>query len=173
MSLTVLPAFAVPLVWNWLRQPPVSSDPVTSAKVIAFATYVEQTWINGDYPPSLWSHYDNTGPRTTNIAEGWHNSLNSRFGMPHPSLRLFLDWLQKCQFEVQCRCIQLAAGRQPKRRKPVYVQLEEQLWTAKVAYSMEIGHLFTAVFPDPRVWSAFYDASLRFLSHASYMLGCM
>jgi len=33
-------------------------------------------------------------------AEGWHSGLNSRFGVPHPSLRLFLDWLQKCQFAV-------------------------------------------------------------------------
>jgi len=47
-----------------------------------------------------WTHFDNNGPRTTNVAEGWHSGLNSRFGVPHPSLRLFLDWLQKCQFAV-------------------------------------------------------------------------
>ena len=30
------------------------------------------------------------GPQTTNVAEGFHSGLNSRFGMFHPSLRLFL-----------------------------------------------------------------------------------
>jgi len=32
--------------------------------------------------------------RTTNVAEGWHNGLNSTFGVPHPLLGVFLDWLQ-------------------------------------------------------------------------------
>jgi len=27
--------------------------------------------------PSLWSHFDNIGPRTTNLAEVWYNGLNS------------------------------------------------------------------------------------------------
>jgi len=84
------------------------------------------------------SHYDNLGPRTTNIAEGWHNGLNSRFGMPHPSLRVFLDWLQKTQYEVQCRGIQLAADRSPKPRKASYVNLDGRLWAAKVEYSLDL-----------------------------------
>ena len=86
--------------------------------------YVDRTWINGDFHPTLWSHYDNLGPRMTNVVESWHNGLNSRFGMPHPSLRVFLDWLQKHQYEVQCRGIQLAAGRSPKPRRATYVTLE-------------------------------------------------
>jgi len=49
----------------------------------------QRTWIQGDFPVTIWSHYDNLGPRTANIAEVFHNSLNSRFGMSHPSLRLF------------------------------------------------------------------------------------
>jgi len=31
----------------------------------------------------------------------------------------------------------------------------------------------SAMFPDLRVWPAFYDVSLRFQRHASYMLGCV
>ena len=41
----------------------------------------------------MWSHYDNIGPRTTNVAEGFHNGFNSRFEKSHPSLRLFLALL--------------------------------------------------------------------------------
>jgi len=122
MSLTSLPTFAASLIWSWLRLPPVC-EPATYVKVQAFSDYVERTWINGDFPPKLWSHYDNLGPRTTNVAEGWHSGLNSTFGVPHPSLRVFLDWLQRQQYEDQCRGIQLAAARSPKQRRATYVNL--------------------------------------------------
>jgi len=102
MAMTGILTFAVLLTWNWLKYPPASGDPATDAKTPAVSAYFERTWVDGEFKPALWSHYDNVGPRTTNLAEGWHNDLNSRFGMPHPSLRLFLDWLQKVQHEVQC-----------------------------------------------------------------------
>ena len=92
--MTALPAFAIPLVWDWWLQ---------------LADYFSRTWISGDFKPELWSQYDNNGPRTTNAAEGWHSSLNTHFGTPHPSLRVFLHWLQKCQYEVQSRGVQLEA----------------------------------------------------------------
>jgi len=106
--MTALPTFAVPIVWSWLKTPPVV-DPLTNVKTRNLAAYFEYTWVNGDFPASLWSHYDNNVPRTTNVAEGFH----SRFRVVHPSLRLFLDWLQKYQYEVQCRGLQLLAGRSP------------------------------------------------------------
>jgi len=99
MSLSALPEYAIAHIWRWLGVPP-ACEPSTYAKALNFASYVDRTWINGDFHPTLWSHYDNLGPRTTNVAEGWHNGLNSRFGMPHPSLRVFLDWLQKHQYEI-------------------------------------------------------------------------
>jgi len=43
-------------------------------------------------------HFDNLGSKTTNLAEGFYNSLNARFGIPHPSICCFLHWLQKLQF---------------------------------------------------------------------------
>ena len=105
MAMSMLAEFAIPLCWGHLQNPPSTGDSVVDAKTSSFADYFDRTWISGSFPPRLWSHFSNMGTRTTNLAEGYHNSLNSRFGMPHPSLRSFLDWLQKCQFEVQCRGI--------------------------------------------------------------------
>jgi len=147
MAMTALPTFAVPLVWDWLKVPP-SVDPHTDAKDRSLADYFERTWMSGDFPASLWTHYDNVGPCTTNVAEGWHNGLNSRFGMAHPTLRLFLDWLQQYQFEVQCRGMQLKAGNPPKQRSSaVYVKLDEELWKAKTSFSVQYGHIFCDVYP--------------------------
>jgi len=126
---------------------PPSADPLTSAKAHALAAYFERTWIQGDFPVTIWSHYDNLGPRTTNVAEGFHNSFNSRFGMSHPSLRLFLDWLQKYQFEVQCIGLQLAADRTPIARFAVYAKLDADLWSAKRSYSLEYGAILRTTLP--------------------------
>jgi len=138
----------------------------------AFSDYVERTWINGDFPPNLWSHYDNLGPRTTNVAEGWHSGLNSTFGVPHPSLRVFLDWLQRQQYEVQCRGIQLAAGRSPKQRRATYINLDAQLWNAKLQYSTELGKLFCYGFPSDSAWPQFRALSTHYQDRVSYLLGC-
>jgi len=64
-------------------------------------------WVNDEFYLGMWTYFDHLGPRTTNVAEGWHKGLNSQFGMPYPSLQSFLNCLQKCQ----CRLIQLASGR--------------------------------------------------------------
>ena len=91
MAMTALPVFAVPLAWDWwLRFPPPTGAVATDTKLQELSDYFGRTWVHGDFPPELWTHYDNNGPRTTNAAEGWHNSLNTHFGTPHPSLRVFL-----------------------------------------------------------------------------------
>jgi len=90
--------------------------------------YFGRTWVRGEFPPYLWTHFDNNGPRTTNAAEGWHNSLNTHFWTPNPSLRVLLHWLQKCQFEIQSGCIQLVAGRPAKQQLSTYVEVNSDLW---------------------------------------------
>ena len=171
MAMTMLPEFAIPLVWNFLQVPPESEKDGVNAKTKAFALYVDNTWIHGEFETSLWSHYDNLGPRTTNLAEGWHNSLNSRFGMPHPSLRVFLDWLQQYQFEIQCRGMQLTQfGRDAKERSPLYVELDDRIFETKKNYSTDIGHIFSSVFPHPMAWKYFHRVSLGYLSRVSYLL---
>ena len=133
--------------------------------------YLLQTNVdyNCKFSPSLCTHYENNGHRTINIAESWHKGLNSRFGVPHPLLRVFLDWRQKCESEVQWCCVQLAAGRQLKAQTALYAQLDARLWSAKVAYSMQIRQLFTPVFLDQH----FSMHQCIFLSQASYLLGCV
>ena len=170
MSLCLLPAFAIPHIWNALEVPP-ESIPEVDTKTVALARYFRNTWISGDFPPSMWSHFDHEGPRTTNVAEGFHNSLNSRFGMPHPSMRTFLDWLQKCQFETQCREIQLAAGRPPKQRLPSYVKNDADIAAAKLRYGLNIGDLFAHRFPQPDSWTQFNALTFDYLAHISYMIG--
>jgi len=168
----MLPVFAISLVWNRLQHPPATGDSTTDAKLSQLAEYFTSTWIDGDFPPSLWSHYDNPGPRTTNHAEGFHSSLNCRFGISHPSLRSFFHWMQRAQYEVQCRITQLDSGRPARRRQTAYVTNDANLWSAKMQYSVRIGSIFSCLFPHPHAWEQFFAASEMYLRHCSHMLSC-
>jgi len=110
--------------------------------------------VTGEFQPVFWTHFDHMGPRTTNLAEGFHNSLNSRFGIPYPSMTSFLDWLQMLQFEIQCRLLQLEAGRRPKQRAAIKVDGDIQ------AANQNIAHVFAYIFPRHDAWPLLYMYSL-------------
>ena len=170
MAMTLLPEFAVPYAWNCLRQPPVVADPVLAAKLQEFAAYFEQTWMNGSFPASLWTHFDHEGPRTTNLAEGWHNAMNSDFGMPHPSMRTFLGWLQNAHYVIQCRDVQLIAGRPPKTRKTAYVNLDKRIMDAKIKLSTQMSLIFVRS-PLPDIWQPLLANELNaYLQYVAYLL---
>lgn len=171
MGLTLLPEVFIPNAWMMLKQPPTLNDNDLMAKMNSFSNYFERTWISGSFSPSLWNHFSNTGPRTTNLAEGWHNSLNHSFGMPHPSARSFLNWLQKCQFHIQCRVIQLEAGRPAKQQTAKYRELNQRIAAAKLQFSLRSGSIFLNFYLHQNLWNALsYEIDL-YLRYVSYLIG--
>ena len=170
LALPLLPPFAIPYAWQRLRSPPQNTDLATNLMLLSFTAYFDNTWMLGNFPPSLWNHYDHNGPRTTNLAEGWHNSLNSSLGVSHPTMRSFLDWLQRCQHAVQCRGIQLSAGRRPKSQRRVYRELDDKIMKAKVTLSLKIGPIFAYTFPQPEAWGQFAAELASYLQYTSYLI---
>ena len=138
--------------------------------MLEFCDYFESTWINGFFPPTLWTHYDHDGPRTTNLTEGWDNSLNTSFGTPHPSLRNVIHYLQKYQFQVQCRGQQLGAGRPAKVRAPAYVKLDYDIMHAKVKFAYNVGRIMCHMLPRVKAWDMFDDEIGAYLRHVSYLV---
>lgn len=116
----------------------------------------------------VWSHYDHTGPRTTNNAEGSHNSINHTFGVSHPSLTSFLNWLHRYQFEVQCRGLQLAAGRPAKPRAKEYMKLDQDIMQAKMILNMRLGNVFLCL---PTNWGMVEFELPMYLAHTAYLCG--
>ena len=170
MGLTLLPVVFIPTAWNMLKKPPSVDDRDVISKMESFSAYFQSTWLEGSFPPSLWNHFDNTGPRTTNLAEGWHNSLNHSFGMPHPSARNFLHWLQGAQYEVQCRRIQLEAGRAAKLQSPIYRDLDEKIRQAKLQFGLRSGWIFVNLFPLPIMCATLETEISTYLKHVSYLI---
>ena len=67
-----------------------------------FARYFEYTWIGTTwqralFPPSAWNHHDASLallPRSSNMAEGWHNGFRSLVRCSNPTIWSFLDALK-------------------------------------------------------------------------------
>lgn len=94
------------------------STAVEECKLSSFARYFESYWLENASIRDTWGQYGNTGPRTTNYVEGWHNSLHSRLPNRHPTLAEFIQWLQVSQHATQNRIQALlhdsmAVARQP------------------------------------------------------------
>lgn len=171
MGLTLLPQTMISGVWERMKHPPMVGDQMLLSKMTSFSHYFQSTWISGSYPTDVWCHFDNIGPRTTNLAEGWHSSLNHSFGMPHPSASSFLNWLQKCQYEVQCREIQLNAGRPAKQQSATYIDLNKKISDAKLQFGVRSGFMFVSMFPNPNMWDSIYAEAATYLRYVSYLIG--
>jgi len=52
MAMTMLPVFAIPLIWQRLQHPPSTGDQLVDGKTATFAAYVDSTWINGAFTPT-------------------------------------------------------------------------------------------------------------------------
>ena len=94
-ALPFLPLDDVDQAWRFLK-PTLPHDMGT------FAKYVEDTWIVTSTTEPLfnqwsWNQWDATlagRPRSSNIAEGWHNSFRTLVGCTNPTIWKFLDALK-------------------------------------------------------------------------------
>lgn len=73
------PMNVMPAYDDFLRQPPHMANVQIDNNLHDFATYFESTWLHSAEKITQWNHWSNTGPRTTNVAEGFNNSLRSKF----------------------------------------------------------------------------------------------
>jgi hypothetical protein len=137
--------------WAFLKvPPPFVHDAALLQQLRRFAHYVESTWIQRPtrrargqggpfFPPELWSHWDNAGPRTTNLAEGWHSVLAAAFpNMTRPRLSVVLPWLQTRWADNQVRTRRLLKGHAPKKSKKVYDVLNGWIAEAKASFSAKL-----------------------------------
>ena len=120
-------------------------------KINAFTLYFERMCITGSYPVRLWTHFDNGGPRTSNIAERWHNSLNHRFEMQHPVTPVRTE-LHELAIEVPIRDsvppMRLNAWRSVEPRSAVYELSDNRTQNTKCDFGQSIWWIFAAPFTD-------------------------
>ena len=69
-ALAFVPVNFVRVAWMGVKAQ-MPDDP----RLMEYADYFDTTWMDGQFKLPMWNHHANTGPRTNNHIEGWHNRL--------------------------------------------------------------------------------------------------
>ena len=94
-----------------------------------FITDFEETWLVGNFPPSLWNVYymDTSSPRTNNHVEGWHNELKCLVRKAHPNVYELIEVFQQEQADTEVTIAQLATGSQPPKRGRTTIAMDRKI----------------------------------------------
>uniref|UniRef100_A0A914XSV1 Uncharacterized protein n=1 Tax=Plectus sambesii TaxID=2011161 RepID=A0A914XSV1_9BILA len=92
-------------------------------KLGSLRAYFEKNWILNQYGLAFWNYQGMGGPRTTNHAESWHNSLKDKFDGMKINLGAWLSNFQTIHHHKSKWTRQLVKGlAQPHQRRLTYLQ---------------------------------------------------
>ena len=94
-----LPEYHCEDLWrHLLRHPPFIAQPANrpeenyNTNLMAFIVYFSGYWLQ-QQNLNLVNQFENTGPRTSNLCEGYHLRLKHKFSTFHPELGEFSNFL--------------------------------------------------------------------------------
>ena len=112
-----------------LNNVPETGDRLIDLALKSFIKYFRQQRMSR---LNLWNQFSNSGPRTTNNAEGFHSGLRSTFLNRHPPLGEFLFTIQKISNSYDRRIRMLEEGMDfPKNRREIDVWVDGQIENEK------------------------------------------
>jgi hypothetical protein len=128
---TVRRLMALPLV------PPIRLDQAFNSTVATapnvpgmndLIQYVRDTYLDQGalFDRAMWNCFG-MADRTTNSCEAYHRVLNEFFHHRHPDPFRFCKFLQDQEMEIERRYGQLQFGAPPKKRRPVYMLVDDAL----------------------------------------------
>lgn len=103
-------------------------DVFDDERVDVFVDYMWNTYVKDDsmYDKELWCQHGNSD-RTTNVAEGWNNSINYQLTSNHPNVHVLINLLQKDNFNQQILYSNYLERDEAKPKRAKYVRLNERL----------------------------------------------
>ena len=106
-----------------------------------FKAYFIDTYLENEtvFPRSMWNHYANFGPRTTNNLESWHNALNHAIQRSHVDIFTMITHLKRQEAKFRIDMMMLRAGQTPPRPNNVYDDLNNNL--IDLVRSLEHGEI--------------------------------
>ena len=97
-----------------------------------FINYVNNTYMNGNFPPTMWNVYSRPmETRTNNIVESFHRGWNKAVGVRHPSIWVFVRVLKDQHSINDVKINDIRNGRAPPTRRPKWRRLEERIINLK------------------------------------------
>ena len=127
-ALPFVPLGDVEMAWRHLK-PTIPDD------MAPFTSYFETTWMGTSATEPLfdtWSWNQNEAvlahlPRSSNIAEGWHNGFKNLVGCSHPTVWKFLDSLKLEQALTDEKIAKRLNRDAPPPRIPKWIKYDEDL----------------------------------------------
>ena len=127
-ALPFVPVDDIDLAWRLLK-PTIPTD------MAAFTTYFEHTWIGTSSSSPLfdtwsWNQHETVLarlPRSSNLAEGWHNGFKSLVSCTNPTLWKFLDCLKLEQAITDTKIASFLNRDDPPRRQSKWIKYDERL----------------------------------------------
>ena len=104
-TIAFVPPNFVRVSWDGLK-----AEKPDNERVESFATYIDQTWMNGHFRPRMWNYFAHSGPRKNNHLEEWHNCMKTISRKAHPNLYEILELFQREQAATEVTIQQLEAG---------------------------------------------------------------
>ena len=113
-----------------------------------FITYFEETWLVGDFPPSLWNVYymDTSSPRT--------NKLKGVVRKAHPNVYELIEMFQQEQADTEVTVAQLATGSQLPRQGRTTIAKDRKIEELKNRFrqdTISLGEYVKAVSAHTRI----------------------
>jgi MULE transposase domain len=104
--------------------------------MVDMVNYVRDTYIDPQralFDRAVWNCY-NMKDRTTNSCEAYHRVINEFFHHRHPDPFRFCRFVQDQEMELERRIGQLNMGAPAKKRRPVYVLVDDALTRLRNMY---------------------------------------
>ena len=91
-----------------------------------FLQYVQDTWVDGTYPPHTWNCHGRNNENTNNVLERYNGILNRLIQVQHPNAYVLVSHFitEICAAnETIERCLE---GKVPVAKRSIYVKLGEE-----------------------------------------------
>ena len=95
ISLSSLPLDDLEVGLKWLKDNIEFEDEKEREIKEDFLKYIEDYWINGVYPPFIWSTWKRTDVYTNNNNEGYNSKMNRELKQSHPSAGILLSYIRR------------------------------------------------------------------------------
>ena len=82
-----------------------------------FINYIDNYWMNGCYPPQVWSTWSRSDEFTNNNQEGFNSRMNRDLKQKYPSPGILLCFLNKQIGDAEIKVTKATIGEAPPRKQ--------------------------------------------------------
>ena len=99
-----------------------------------FNEYFDKTWINGNFPLTIWNHFRSDIPRTNNNCEGYNSKLAKRAVKSHLNIYELILLFKSENANKEAHLLQLEGGQKPRKSRHI-VEDKHKLFQLGLEYA--------------------------------------